>query len=72
MFYENGWAFGHLESFPQKRGYIPINHVQLLQSNPVPVPELSLNERQKKDMEWMHYVSSLMQDNQTLQHQVGD
>jgi hypothetical protein len=72
MFYENGWAFGYLESCPQKRGYIPINHVQLLQANPVAQPEITLNDRQKKDVEWMQYVSSLMHDNQTIQHQVGD
>ena len=29
MFYENGWAYGHLEN-SELCGYIPINHVTLL------------------------------------------
>jgi hypothetical protein len=44
MFYENGWCFGCKASDPSESGFIPINHIYIMnpedEEEPEPEPEI--------------------------------
>lgn len=87
MFYENGWCFGSKVCDPSVSGFIPTNHIYIIDpedeedSEPeieppvIKIPErpaIKTVQRSKKEKKWMNYVNSLLEDNAILSTLLND